>query len=280
MRIALAQLASTVEPSENLELVREYTARAAGAGAGLVVFPEAMMCSFARPRADAAEPWNGQWATGVREAAAASGIVVIAGMFTTTATERVHNSLLVSGPGVEARYDKLHLFDALGYAESRQIAPGRSPVVVDLGGTQVGLATCYDLRFPNLFTHLAGLGAEVIVVPASWAPGPNKVHQWRTLALARAMDSTSFVVACGQAEPAAALAGRPLPTGVGHSVVADPYGTCLLELGSEPELAVVELDLALVAEARERLPVLRHARRFEERLLPAEGESQEYRAHH
>lgn len=263
MRIALAQLVSTVDPSENLDMVREYTGRAAQAGAGLVVFPEAMMCSFARPRIEAAEAWDGPWATGVREAAAASGVVVIAGMFTTTDTDRVHNSLLVTGPGIEARYDKIHLFDALGYSESRQIAAGSAPVTFDVGGTRVGLATCYDIRFPDLFTHLAGLGAELIVVPASWAPGLGKVHQWRTLALARAMDSTSFVVACGQARPSADEDGRVLPTGVGHSVVADPYGNCLLELGTDPELAIVDLDLGLVAEARERLPVLRHARRFD-----------------
>lgn len=262
MRIALAQLTSTVDPAVNLDLVRDHAARAAEAGAEVVVFPEAMQCSFARPRAEAAEPWDGPWASGVRAAAAASGIVVIAGMFTATDTERVHNSLLVTGPGVEARYDKIHLFDALGYAESRQIAPGTEPVVVQIGEARVGLATCYDLRFPALFTQLAGLGAQVMVVPASWAPGPNKVHQWRTLALARAMDTTSFVVACGQAVPPADAEGRGLPTGVGHSVVADPYGTCLLELGPGPELAIVDLDLALVDEARTRLPVLRNARRF------------------
>ena len=262
MRIALAQLTSTVDPAENLALVREYTGRAAAAGAELVVFPEAMQCSFARPRIEAAEAWDGPWATGVREVAAASGIVVIAGMFTTTDTERVQNTLLVTGPGVEARYDKIHLFDALGYAESRQIAPGSEPVVVEVAGVRLGLATCYDLRFSALFTHLAGLGAQVMVVPASWAPGPNKVHQWRTLALARAMDSTSFVVACGQAEPPAGGFGGRLPTGVGQSIVADPYGTPLLELGAEPELAVVDLNLALVDEARERLPVLQHARMF------------------
>ena len=89
------------------------------------------------------------------------------------------------------------------------------------------------------------------------------MHQWRTLALARAMDTTSFVVACGQAEPPADGEGHGRPTGVGDSVVADPYGTLVLELGSGPELAVVDLDLSLVDEARERLPVLRNARRFE-----------------
>ncbi len=262
MRIALAQLTSTVDPAQNLDLVREHTARAAAAGASVIVFPEAMMCSFARASSEVAEPWDGPWASGVRELASASGITVIAGMFTTADTGRVHNTLLVTGPGIETRYDKIHLFDALGYRESKRIAPGAEPVVVEISGVKVGLAICYDIRFPALFTQLARLGAEVIVVPASWAPGPNKVHQWRTLAIARAMDSTCFVVACGQARPEGPEDSRP--TGVGHSLIVDPTGTVLLELEDGPELALIDLDPAAVAEAREALPVLRNARSFGE----------------
>ncbi len=260
MRIALAQLTSSIEPSENLELVRDHTARAAEAGAELVVFPEATMCSFARSVAEIAEPWDGPWANGVREIARTAGITVIVGMFAATGTEQVTNSLLVADPGVEARYDKIHLFDALGYRESDVIAAGDQPVVVEVAGVKVGLATCYDIRFPSLFTQLARSGAEVIVVPASWAPGPGKLHQWRTLATARAMDSTCFVVACGQAPPEGVEDTRP--TGVGHSLVVDPLGTVLTELGDEPELVVVDLDLTQVAAARQAIPVLRNARSF------------------
>lgn len=261
MRVALAQLAASTYPAANLELVRRRTAEAAAQGAELVVFPEATMCSFARPRIEAAEPFDGPWANGVRSLAAEHGVTVVAGMFTTTGTERVRNTLLVTGPDVEARYDKLHLFDALGYAESRQIEPGEAPVSFQLGGRTVGLTTCYDVRFPSLFTHLARLGAELILVPASWAPGEGKLHQWRTLVIARAMDSTGYVVAVDQALPAASPDGRT-PTGVGHSMVVDPTGRVIVELGDGEELAVVDLELAAVAGIRERLPVLRHAVRF------------------
>ncbi|MFZ0530505.1 MAG: nitrilase-related carbon-nitrogen hydrolase, partial [Propionicimonas sp.] len=168
---------------------------------------------------------------------------------------------LVTGEA-ETHYDKIHLFDALGYAESRQILPGDSPVHFPLSGHRIGLATCYDLRFPSLFTHLARSGAELILVPASWAPGDQKLHQWRTLVTARAMDSTTFVVAVDQAAPPAVSEG-PGPTGIGHSMVVDPTGTVLLELGEDPELALVELDLGTVADARRRLPVLDHARAFD-----------------
>lgn len=258
MKIALAQVTSTTDPAANLGLVREQAVRAAREGAELVVFPEATMHSFERSPVAAAEPLDGAWAAAVRATATEQQITIVVGMFTTTSSQRVRNTLLVTG-AVETHYDKIHLFDALGYRESERIAPGDTPGLVRLNGATLGLATCYDIRFPGLFTRLAGLGAEIIVVPASWAPGANKLHQWRTLATARAMDATSFVVACGQASGGGA---GSRPTGVGHSMVVDPFGTVLLELGDEPELAVIDLDLRMVAEAREAIPVLRNAREF------------------
>ena len=261
MRIALAQLSSSTDPSDNLELVRDYVRRSAAGGAEVVVFPEATMCSFARPRIEVAEPLDGPWASQVRNIAAAARVVVVVGLFTTTGGDKVRNTLLVTGRGIRLHYDKIHLFDALGYAESRQVEAGSKPTLVPIGAEHLGLATCYDVRFPSLFTHLARRGASVILVPSSWAPGPGKLAQWRTLATARAMDSTSFVVAVDQAEPPATDGSRK-PTGVGHSLVIDPYGTVLLELGAGPDLAIIDLDLSQVAVARERMPVLRHARRF------------------
>ncbi len=258
MRIALAQLVATTDPQANLALVGELTAQASAQGAELVVFPEATMCSFARPRADAAEPLDGPWANAVRQTAKETGTTIVVGMFTTTDSPQVHNTLLVTG-AVEARYDKLHLFDALGYAESRQIRAGDEAVSFELAGHHLGLATCYDVRFPALFTHLASRGAEAILLPASWAPGPDKLHQWRTLVTARAMDATAFVIAVDQARPPTAEDGRT-PTGIGHSMVVGPTGTVLLELGEEPQLSVIEIDLNQVAAVRERLPILQHAR--------------------
>ena len=259
MRVALAQLIASTDPAANLNQVRAHIKRAVAAGAELLVLPEATMCSFSRPRADTAEPFDGPWATAVRAAAAAAGLTVVVGMFTTTGTDRIANTLLATGV-VEARYDKLHLFDALGYAESRQIQPGTQPVHFDLAETRIGLATCYDVRFPQLFTHLAGTGAELILLPASWAPGEHKLHQWRTLVTARAMDATAFVVAVDQALCPAAADGRT-PTGIGHSMVVDPTGNVLLELGDDPEFAVIDLNLAQVADVRRRLPVLEHTQR-------------------
>jgi predicted amidohydrolase len=260
MRIALAQILSGASPSDNLELVRDYTGRAADAGATLVVFPEATMCRFGVPLAPIAEPVDGPWADGVRRIAADAGVTVIAGMFSPAGDGRVTNTLITAGPGTDAHYDKIHLYDAFGFTESRTVAPGREPVVIDVDGVQVGLTTCYDIRFPALFTALAGHGAQLITVSASWGSGPGKLEQWTLLARARALDSTSYIAAAGQANPGKAQAGSAAgaPTGVGGSLVASPFGEVVASAGAGPQLLVADLDLDQVAAARESIAVLRN----------------------
>ena len=264
LRVALAQVTTGADLDANLALVADQTARAAEAGARLVVFPEATMRAFGFPLIPVAEPLDGPWANGVRAVAARHGVVVVVGMFTPSADGRVVNTLLVTGPGLEASYDKLHLYDAFGFAESDTVAPGRGTVVVDVDQTPVGLATCYDVRFPGLFTTLADEGARVVVLPSSWGAGPGKLEQWQLLVRARALDSTCFVVATGQADPAAAgvdLGGRAdAPTGVGHSLVVAPDGSVVGELGAGPDLLVVDLDLDAVDRVRAVLPVLANRR--------------------
>jgi deaminated glutathione amidase len=252
MRIAVAQILSGTDPADNLRLVQDYTGRAAEAGASLVVFPEATMCRFGVPLAPIAEPVDGPWADGVRRIAADAGITVVAD------EGRVRNTLLATGPGSDAHYDKIHLYDAFGFTESTTVAPGREPVVVTVDGVGVGLTLCYDLRFPELFTTLARRDAQLIVVSASWAAGPGKLEQWTLLARARALDSTSYVVAAGQADPGEPLASSG-PTGVGGSLVVSPFGKVVASAASEPELLVTDLDLAQVAKARETIAVLRNS---------------------
>lgn len=265
LRVAQAQVATGADLDDNLRLVAEQTAWAAAAGARLVTFPEATMRAFGLPLASIAQPLDGPWADGVRAIAARHDVVVVVGMFTPAPDGRVANTLLATGPGVEASYDKIHLYDAFGFAESATVAPGDALVVVEVDGVGVGLATCYDVRFPDLFTSLADRGAEVVCLPASWGAGPGKVEQWRLLTRARALDSTCFVVATGQADPLAAgilLPGRgDAPTGIGHSCVVAPDGTVLAELGIDPDLVVTELDLGEVGRIRAALPVLANRRR-------------------
>jgi predicted amidohydrolase len=275
MRIALAQILSGADPAANLDLVADHTGRAAAAGAALVVFPEATMCRFGVPLGPVAEPADGPWADGVRAVAARHGVTVVAGMFTPAGDGRVTNTLLATGPGTDAQYQKIHLYDAFGFTESRTVAPGNEPVVITVDGVTVGLTTCYDIRFPALYTELADRGAQLIAVCASWGAGPGKLRQWQLLACARALDCTSYIAAVGQADPGLA-GGTGAPTGIGHSLVASPYGEVLASAAAPPELLVVDLDLAAVAAARRNLAVLRNRAPFARRsdsVQPGRAES-------
>lgn len=258
MRIALAQILSDTDPAANLATVADYTRRAAESGARLVVFPEATMCRFGVPLAPIAEPIDGPWADAVRRIAADAGISVIAGMFTPAPDGRVTNTLLATGAGVEARYDKIHLYDAFGFTESETIAPGDEPVVVEVDGVGVGLTLCYDIRFPYLYAELADRGAAVIAVGASWGAGPGKLDQWTLLARARALDSGCFVAATGQAYPGPDPAAANAPTGVGGSLVASPLGEVLADAGPDPRLVVCDIDVGGVAAIRDTVGVLRN----------------------
>ena len=263
MRIALGQILSSYDPQENLEKVRGLAVRAGGDRADLLVLPEATMVAFGRSLAPIAEPLDGPWARGVAEAARENGVAIVAGMFTPGDEDRVRNTAVMALPdGTTSGYDKIHLYDAFGVQESDTVQPGEHPVSFEVAGETVGVATCYDIRFPRLFTRLARAGARVIVLGASWGAGPGKVEQWELLARARALDSTSYVVAVGQADPA--VTGREVaenaPLGVGHSVVAAPDGSVTAKLGPGRDYLVVDLDLPLVDRTRASIPVLRNAR--------------------
>jgi predicted amidohydrolase len=270
-RVGVAQVLSGSDPEENLELVATRAAEAAKNGAQLVIFPEATMRRFGLSLAEVAEPVDGPWAQQLGKIAEHHQIVVVAGMFTPSQDGRVRNTLRALGPGVDAYYDKIHLFDAFGFRESDTVAPGTEPVMITVGETKVGLTTCYDVRFPGLYIRLAELGAQVICVAASWGAGAGKVEQWQLLTRARALDSTSYLLAAGQADPAAAgvtfEGGRELsersnsaPTGVGYSSVISPQGEVLQSLGAEPGLLMADLDLDLVEQTRAVIPVLANRR--------------------
>lgn len=258
MRVALCQITSSSDPAANLDLVRAETARAAAGGARVVVFPEATMCRFGVPLGPVAEPLDGPWAGAVRAIADEHGVVVVAGMFTPAPDGRVANTLLVTGGGHHVGYDKIHLFDAFGFTESRTVAPGDAPVVVEVDGVTFGLATCYDVRFPELFRALTDRGATAVLVCASWGSGPGKREQWELLVRARALDCTSWVLACGQADPKADHGGAP--TGVGYSTVASPLGEVAEQLAGEPGMIMSEVDTESVTRARNTLPVLANRR--------------------
>ena len=253
LRLALVQAASSLDPADN----RDALARLAPDEADLVVFPEAFARDFGQPGSDVsgfAEPVDGPFGQAVGAAAAHHGTTVVAGMFERGPDPvRPFNTLLVRGAATAA-YRKVHLYDSFGYRESDRLTAGPvEPCVVDLHGWRVGLMTCYDLRFPELARALVDRGAELLVVPAAWVAGPRKVHHWRTLLTARAIENTVYVAAAAQ----------PAPRYCGHSMVVDPFGEVVAETGEGgADAAVVRatLDRATLAEARRVNPSLANRR--------------------
>ena len=253
MRVTLVQLASTLDSATNRTLVQE---RLDGVhDADLVVLPEATMHDFGDPEHDlaaVAEPLDGPFVDLLLQQARRLGATVVAGMFERT-DDLPFNTLVVAGPDgdLAATYRKIHLYDSFGYRESDRLRAGPvSPVVVPVEDLTVGLMTCYDLRFPELGRMLVDRGADAFVVPAAWVAGEHKVHHWRTLLTARALENTVWVAAAGQGGDRYS----------GHSLVADPWGTIVEEAAEGDELVTADLGLDVVRRSREVNPSLTNRR--------------------
>jgi deaminated glutathione amidase len=183
----------------------------------------------------------------------------------------LNRSYLVDPAGaVQARYDKIHLFDVdlaggESYRESSTMQPGETAVVVATPLGRLGLSVCYDLRFPQLYRALAKQGAAVLFVPAAFTRTTGQAH-WHVLLRARAIETGAFVVApsqCGEA-PDGKLARY------GHSLIVDPWGEVLAEGGEAEGVIIAEIDLGRVAEARRMIPALQHDRVFEVHTVTAD----------
>jgi predicted amidohydrolase len=159
-----------------------------------------------------------------------------------------------------AAYSKIHLFDVdvgeISYRESDGTAPGSEPVVADLAGVRVGLTVCYDLRFPELYRTLTlDGGATVLTVPSNFTLLTGMAH-WEVLLRARAIENQAFVLATGQH----GYPGGQRKPSYGHSMIIDPWGTVLAQAPDGDGVIAADLDMAALADIRERLPALRHRR--------------------
>jgi len=248
MRVHVVQLAYGDDESLDDRVARVSGLVRDQEGADLVVLPELWaQGGFAYDRwEDEAQPLDGAVVGALRDAARAVGALVHMGsLVERDDTGRLFNtSVLLGRDGrVLASYRKIHLF-GFGEGEPKMMTPGDSLVVHD----GLGLATCYDLRFPELFRGLLGAGAEVVLLPAAWPA--KRVAHWRLLAQARAVENQTYVVAgnTGGTHSGVAMGGG--------SLVVDPRGSVLAEAGTDEEVLVVTLDRELVGRTRASFPVL------------------------
>lgn len=250
--VALAQYAPGDDKAANLALITKLVGDAADRGTRVVVLPEYAM--FTVPAmdhrfVDSAEPLDGEFVTGLLAVAKDRGLTIVGGMNERLDGSRISNTLVAAGPdGVTALYRKIHLYDAFGFRESDVVRAGdiTEPETFEVDGIRFGLQTCYDLRFPEVTRRLADAGADVVLLPAEWVPGPLKEYHWSTLIRARAIENTLYVAAAGQAAP----------TGSGTSMLVDPMGVVVTSLGEQTGVAVGEVSAERIAEVRAKNPAL------------------------
>ncbi|MEU3463329.1 carbon-nitrogen family hydrolase [Streptomyces sp. NPDC006733] len=256
MRASLLQIDVDLNETVAERRVRAAALVRAQAGADLVVLPELWpVGAFASDTfATEAEPLDGPTADAMSAAAREAGVWLHAGSIVERDPDGpLYNTSLVFDPegGLRHTYRKIHRF-GFDQGEAALMAPGEEIVTVALPDTVLGLATCYDLRFPEQFRLLVDAGAQVLVIPAGWPA--RRLEHWRLLARARAVESQTYVLACGTA---GTHAGVEL---AGHSMVVDPWGDVLAEAGTGEEVLTVDLDPALVTKTRLDFPVLRDRR--------------------
>jgi predicted amidohydrolase len=258
-RIALTQITSSTEKRANLKLAKELISEAKSKGAGLVAFPEFLMAfspgnQSPAELAELAEAIDGPFVESLRDTARNHTIHILVTIYEkSNVQKRVYDTALwIDGTGkIAAIYRKLHLYDALGFKESDKFAAGSElmpPIKTDIG--PVGIMICYDLRFPELSRLLALKGAEMLTAPSGWVQGDKKVEHWQTMVQARALENGCFVIAPDQV-------GNIY---IGHSMVVDPFGRVVVDMGEAQGLAIVDIDLSTVEEVRAKLPLLKNRR--------------------
>lgn len=269
MRVAAVQMTSTPDKDRNLATANPLIAEAADAGAELVALPELFnLWGSARELREGAEPLDGSTITWAQEVASAQKITLLAGSIVERSAwdaredggDHLHNtSCLIDPTGtIVATYRKIHLFDVdvqgAVHRESAVITAGNEVVVADAGPLRIGMATCYDLRFPELFRALLDRGANTVVLPSAFTAATGKDH-WETLIRARAIENQVFVIAPNQRGSSTEKLHWH-----GRSMIVDPWGVVLAQAPDRECWIAADLDLDAQRLVRSTLPSGDHRR--------------------
>ena len=260
--VAIVQMRSSEDKMENLKLSVGFIREAAKKKSNLICFPEFQMAyspvsQSANQLSEIAESVNdGNFITTLRKAAKVNKISIISTIYEKSNSgfdNRVYDTVvLIDNKGeISSVYRKLHLYDALGFKESDRMMAGNmieKPAKTSVGN--IGLMICYDIRFPEMSRILTVKGANVLILPSAWVHGVMKEEHWQTLLKARAIENGLYIIAPDQV-------GNIFS---GRSMVVDPFGVVLLDMGNREGMEVVEIDKSRVQKVREMLPLLKNRR--------------------
>lgn len=248
---AIVQLDTAPGWADNMERIAAYIARAAEQGAALVAFPESFS-QYLGSRTPAEDPGNSPTLMQMGQLARQHGVWLLCGsLFTPDGDRKRNSSFLLSPEGqVVGRYDKMHMFDVTlptgeTRMESRNFCPGEDIVTVDTPLGVLGMSVCYDIRFPEQYREMTRRGMEVALVPSMFTKPTGRLC-WEVLLRARAIENGCYVIAPNQIDGKFGS--------YGHSMIVDPQGNVLCQLGEEEGMALAEIDLELVAATRAAMP--------------------------
>ena len=266
MKIAVQQMCSGIDPSRNVSIMVDAIYQSSAAGAKMYFAPE-MSILLDRDRERAKQHITSESLSPslekISSVAAELGIWVHLGSLPVVhdSSEKLANRSIVFGPDgvIRARYDKMHLFDVdlssgESWRESSAYVGGTGPVAVDTPLGLMGLTICYDLRFPLLYAGLINAGVNLLTVPAAFTVPTGEAH-WHSLLRARAIEAEAFVVAAAQSGHHED--GRQT---FGHSLIIDPWGEILLDLGKGEGLGFANINLERLGDIRKQIPVHQNRR--------------------
>ncbi|MDG1738375.1 MAG: carbon-nitrogen hydrolase family protein [Paracoccaceae bacterium] len=273
MKTALIQLNSSDNPDDNLLQILGYLSEAVKSGAEFCLTPEVSNCvSTSREHQISVLKHEADDETlkAVRDFAAAHSVWVLIGSLALKTDDQdgrfANRSFLIDPTGaITAKYDKIHMFDVQvspeeTYHESAGYRPGTESILAQTPIGMIGLTVCYDVRFPHLYRDLAKAGAEILTVPSAFSPATGATH-WAPLLKARAIENGCYVLAPAQTGKHVASKGKSRST-FGHSMVVDPWGSVVLDAGTEVGVHIIDLDLQSVSQTRKRVPSLMHDRDY------------------
>ncbi|WP_409310622.1 deaminated glutathione amidase [Pectobacterium sp. B1J-3] len=264
MKVALGQFAVDREWQNNATTITGFMSDAQRHGADLLVLPEGVLArDVTNPNIvlTAAQPLDGPFITQLLTASKGSDLTTVMCIHIPDGHQKVWNTLVALRNGeIIAQYRKLHLYDAFAVQESENVVAGEAvPPLLTIAGLNVGLMTCYDIRFPELARRLTIDGADVLVLPAAWLKGPLKESHWELLVRTRALENTAYLVAVGECGV----------KNIGNSMVVDPLGVVIVQAPEVPALLFADILPERLVQVRQTLPVLTH-RRFKPPVLDRE----------